>query len=108
MSPQSLRDIANRVQQLVLDFEVLDLDECISTTTDASRSISLPAREIERLGVGLLMLRVAVALVRILHARIGGARSCACERLLAKLAFALTGPAADAPQHALAGWLAEF
>jgi AraC-like DNA-binding protein len=103
-----VRYAVDRVQELVLSLDTLDLEEGITATVDAFGAIPDPQCEIDRVFLISLMLDVAVTIVRSLHRRLPGPPRCSCHLLLAKFATGLVDRRATGPHQALMTWLEEF
>jgi AraC-like DNA-binding protein len=96
------------VQELILSFDALDLEQSIKATAVAFGAIPDPTREIDRAFLISLMLGVAVKLLRSLHPHVSRPSRCSCHLLLASFATDLVDRRSSSPHQTLITWLAEF
>lgn len=108
MHADALQALVGRVQQLVLDMELLDVEEYRTRIVDLCQSTAAPTREIDRILVRSMLLHVAVALVHGLHAHVRRRTPCACETTLGRLVSDMFLHRSHDPQTAMVSWLGEF
>ena len=104
----ALRRLIDRVQALVLGFDTLDVEQCITATVDAFKAVPAGLTGRDRLLLVSLILDVAVSLVRSAHNRAYTAERCSCRTTLAMLADALVDRTSDDLSATLTRWLSEF